>query len=110
MLPDTLNKIEERLRQAESLTPQQRAELLTLVGALKSEVSELARTHSDQAQAIAGRTDLFTHEATRGDRDAAQVETSLKQLSQSVVGFEESHPKLVQAVNSICTTLSNLGI
>ena len=46
----------------------------------------------------------------REERDPALVETSLKDLSQSVAGFEESHPKLVQAVNSICTTLSNLGI
>ena len=35
---------------------------------------------------------------------------TIRGLSQSVEGFEESHPKLVQAVNSICTTLSDLGI
>ena len=110
MLPDTLNKIEERLRHAESLTPQQRAELLALVGTLKSEVSDLARTHSDEAQSIAGFTAVSAHEATRDEKNPELVELSLKGLSQSVSGFEESHPKLVQAVNSICTTLSNLGI
>jgi hypothetical protein len=38
------------------------------------------------------------------------MELSLKGLSSSVEGFEKSHPQLVQVVNRICTTLSNLGI
>jgi len=35
---------------------------------------------------------------------------SLEGLSSSVEGFEKSHPKLVQIVNAISNTLSNLGI
>jgi hypothetical protein len=31
-------------------------------------------------------------------------------LRASVTEFEESHPNLVRIVNSICNTLSNLGI
>ena len=110
MLPETLNKIEERIRQSESLPAQRREELLALIGTLKTEVSDLARTHSDQAQNIAGFTAASAHEATRDGKNPESVQLSIKELSESVEGFEESHPKLVQAVNSVCTTLSNLGI
>jgi len=34
----------------------------------------------------------------------------LQGLSTSAKGFESSHPKLVGIVNSICNTLSNIGI
>jgi hypothetical protein len=84
--------------------------LLGLLATLKSEVAGLSDTHQDQAQSIAGFTAVSAHEATRDERDPELMQLSLKGLSHSVGGFEESHPKLVQAVNSICTTLSNLGI
>ena len=48
--------------------------------------------------------------ARRAEPNPALVQLSLKGLSSSVQGFEGSHPRLVQLVNSLCTTLSNLGI
>ena len=81
-----------------------------MLASLKDEVATLPESHHEEAQSIAGFTAVSAHEATRDERNPELVETSLKGLSQSVVGFEESHPKLAQAVNSICTTLSNLGI
>lgn len=110
MIRDTIGKIEERLRGAESVNDENRAELLKLLATLKVEVSDLSETDAEQAQSIAGFTAVSTHEAIREERNPELVEISLKGLSSSVQGFEESHPKLVQAVNSICTTLSNLGI
>ena len=110
MIRDTIGKIEERLQNSGSLTPENRAELLRLLATLKAEVSELSQSDAEHAQSIAGFTDVSTHEATREERDPALMELSLKGLSSSVEGFEETHPKLVQVVNSICTTLSNLGI
>lgn len=110
MIRDTISKIEERLKSSGSLTPENRAELLRLLATLKAEVSELSQSDAEHAQSIAGFTDVSTHEATREERDPALMELSLKGLSSSVEGFEETHPKLVQVVNSICTTLSNLGI
>lgn len=110
MIRDTLGKIEERIRAAESITPQQREELLGLLAALKGEVASLPDSDREQAQSIAGFTAVSAHEATRDEKNPELVKLSIRGLSQSVEGFEESHPKLVQAVNSICTTLSNLGI
>lgn len=110
MLRDTIQKIEEKLANNNSLTPENRAELLRLLATLKSEVATLSQSDADHAQSIAGFTALSTHEAIREERNPELMELSLKGLAQSVEGFEESHPKLVQVVNSICTTLSNLGI
>ncbi|SRR6266540_6193693 len=110
MIRDTLGKIEERIRAAESVTPQQREELLGLLAALEAEVAKLAEADREQAQSIAGFTAVSAHEATRDEKDPELVKLSIRGLSQSVEGFEESHPKLVQLVNSIATMLANLGI
>lgn len=110
MIRDTIGKIEERLRGSEALSDESRTELLKLLATLKSEVTDLSVSDAEKAQSIAGFTAVSAHEATREERNPELMELSLKGLSRSVEGFEESHPKLVQAVNSICTTLSNLGI
>jgi phage I-like protein len=110
MIQDTLEKIEKRIRAAESITPQQREELLGLLAALKAEVAKLPEAAGEQAQSIAGFTAVSAHEATRDEKNPELVKLSLTALERSVEGFEETHPKLVQAVNSIATMLSNLGI
>ncbi len=110
MIRDTIGKIEERLRSSEALSDESRAELLKLLASLKTEVSQLAENDAEKAQSIAGFTAVSAHEATRNEKNPELVELSLKGLSHSVEGFEESHPRLVQVVNSICTTLSNMGI
>jgi uncharacterized membrane protein YccC len=109
MIHDTLSKIEARIGQS-AVKEDAKAELIALVGTLKAEVAELSKTHDEQAQSIAGFTQVSAHEATREEPNPALVRHSLDGLSASVEGFEESHPQLVAIVNRICTTLSNLGI
>lgn len=109
MIQDTLSKIEARIGQS-GVKDDSKAELLTLLGTLKSEVAELSKTHGEEAQSIAGFTQVSTHEATREEPNPELVKHSLDGLSASVSGFEKSHPQLVAIVNRICTTLSNLGI
>ena len=110
MIQDTIGKIEERIRKAEAIKGENKSELLTLLSTLKTEVADLSSTNAEQAQSIAGFTDISTHEATRDEKNPELMQLSLKGLASSVEGFEQSHPKLVQVVNSISTTLSNLGI
>jgi hypothetical protein len=110
MIQDTIAKIEERIRTAGGVGDENRAELLHLLGTLKSEVGGLSQTHADQAQSIAGFTAVSAHEATREEKNPQLMQLSLDGLTKSVAEFEASHPKLVEAVNRICTTLSNLGI
>ena len=110
MINDTIGKIEERIRMAEAIKGENKAELLALLSNLKAEVSNLSSTNAEQAESIAGFTAVSAHEATRDEKNPELVQLSLKGLASSVEGFEESHPKLVQVVNSISTTLANLGI
>ncbi len=109
MIHDTLSKIEARIGQS-GVKDDAKTELIALVGKLKSEVAELSKTHGEEAQSIAGFTQVSAHEATRGEPNPTLVKHSLDGLSASVTGFEKSHPRLVEVVNRICTTLSNLGI
>lgn len=110
MIKDTLNHIEEKIQASDSINDERKRELLELVGKLKSEIATLSQTHNEQAQSIAGFTQLSAHEATRAEQNPELLQLSLKGLSSSVGGFEKSHPKLVQSVNAISTLLSNLGV
>jgi hypothetical protein len=110
MIRETISEIEARLQNSASLNPETKQELRDLLSKLKAEITELARTDADQARSIAGFADSSTHEATRTEKKPELLQHSLDGLSASVEGFEESHPQLVQLVNRICTTLSNLGI
>jgi Mg2+ and Co2+ transporter CorA len=110
MIQDTIEQIEARIRSAETIKDDRRRELLELLSTLKSEVADISETHGEQAESIAGFARLSTHEATRTDQNPTLLKLSLQGLDSSVSEFEKSHPRLVQIVNSISQTLSNLGI
>ncbi|HTD85072.1 MAG TPA: DUF4404 family protein [Candidatus Binatia bacterium] len=110
MIRDTITKIESKLQQSSAVSPESRQELLELLAQLKSEIGTLAQSDAHQAAVIAGHTESSTHEAIRAEKDPQSLQRSLNDLSASVEGFESSHPQLVEVVNRIATTLSNLGI
>lgn len=110
MIEDTLAKIEARLQNADAGTEEKRRELHELLAKLKTEVAALSKTHAEQAESIAGFTELSAREATREEQNPQLLKLSLQGLTSSVEEFEKSHPKLVQVVNSISNVLSNFGI
>jgi hypothetical protein len=110
MIDDTLAKIEARLKSTEAIPAEKRRELQQLLATLKAEVGKLSRTHAEQAQSIAGFTEVSAHEATRAPQNPQLLKLSLNGLTSSVEEFEKSHPKLVQIVSAISNTLANLGI
>jgi hypothetical protein len=110
VIHDRIAKIEATLRDTENLPEATRAELLRLLADLKAEVTPLTETHDEDAQSIAHFTTASVHEATRGTRKPDQADAALKGLKASVEGFEASHPRLVEVVNRIAITLSNMGI
>jgi phage shock protein A len=67
-------------------------ELLQLVATLKTEITVLDQTSSTSSE------------------KEKMLKRSVEELRSSVQGFEQSHPKLIQAVNSISSTLSNWGV
>ncbi len=110
MVEETITQIEERIKKTKSLDDEKKKELLSLLSTLKTEVSKLSRTDAEDAQSITGFAEVSIHEATREEKNPQLLKLSLKGLSTSVERFENSHPKLVGIVNSICNTLSNVGI
>ena len=110
MIEKTISEIETKIGGAESVSAERKQELLQLLGTLKTEVAELAKTHGEQADSIAGFASLSAHEATRVDQNPELRELSIRGLQSSADGFEQSHPRLVQIVNAISKTLADLGI
>ena len=110
MIQDTLTKIEAQIEGTDSIKGDRKAELLGLLTTLKTEINQLSQTNQDQAQTITGFAQVSAHEAIRDEKNPHLLKLSLDGLSASVEGFEQSHPKLVDIVNRICTTLSNLGV
>ncbi len=91
MIKDIIDDLEAKIR-AESLGADRKNELLKLLAALKTETAAL-----EDSQAAMVQT-----------REALKEPT--EELRSSLSGFEQSHPKLVQAINTISNTLSNIGI
>ena len=110
MIQDRLDKIEERLKQSNTVTESEKAELLSLLTALKAEIAGLSNTHHEQAESIARFAELSAHEATRSKKSQELFNLSIEGLASSVQGFEVSHPELVGIINTLCTMLAKLGI
>ena len=110
MVEETITQIEARIKGDKSLDGERKKELLDLLSTLKIEVSRLSETDAEDARSITGFTEVSVHEAMRREKNPQLLKLSLRGLSASVERFENSHPKLVGIVNSICNALSNTGI
>ena len=109
MIDDTISRIEAKLRESGPSNAEHREELLLLLGQLKEELGRLERTHSEDVRNITGRAERSAEVAT-STNNPELLKRSIQELADSVDGFENSHPQLVQIVNRIATMLSNLGI
>jgi len=110
MIEETISEIEAKISSAETVSPERRQELLQLLATLKTEVAALSKTHSEQADSIAGFAQVSTHEAMRAEQNPQLREISLQGLRSSVEDLEQSHPQLTQIVNRISQMLSDWGI
>ena len=110
MIRDTIEKIEEKIRTNNSLSEENKAELLALLAQLNPEITELAKTHTEQAENIAGSIDRSAYEAMQEQKNPNLLKSEIDSLSDSVKDFEVSHPQLVETVNYIANVLANMGI
>ncbi len=110
MIDETFNKIKTKIQTTTSINGEKKAELLTLLSALESEIAALSKAQSEHAESIAGFVERSTHEATRRDKDSELLRLSLAGLTASVKSFEASHPQLVRDINYISSVLANMGI
>ena len=76
-MKDTISEIEERIRSAGALKEESRAELLDLLGQLKSQIGALSKTNQEQAQSIAGFAEVSAHEATREEKNPKSLKHSI---------------------------------
>lgn len=88
MIPEHLAKLENTLRTSANIPETTRQELLDLVAGLKAEVSQ----------------------SSPGERAPGSSMQVAQALSSSVRQLEATHPQLVEMVNQIALTLSNMGI
>ncbi|NQT91842.1 MAG: DUF4404 family protein [Lentisphaerae bacterium] len=109
MIEDTIARIRERLDKS-NVDEARRQELSQLLSTLSAEVKQLAETRGEHAESIGGFAEISALEATRLDPNPQSLQHALNGLGSSVEGFEASHPKLVEIVNSFCHMLSNIGI
>ena len=106
----TITDIEAKIENTCLMKEEDKTDLLNLISTLKSEISELSKTHAEQAQSITNFAQVSTHEATREQKNTNLMEVSLTGLTSSVDEFENTHPKLVETVNRISQILANMGI
>lgn len=110
MIPERIAQIEATLKTATNIPDATRQELLGLLAGLKSEVAPLVATHGESADQITGHADAAVQAAVRRDEQPEEAAQAVEGLAASVRDFEISHPRLVQIVDRIALTLSNMGI
>jgi hypothetical protein len=110
MLEHTLEKIENKIKDAPNIPDESKSEYLALLHTLNNEITELQKSQKEKAESIKGFTKVAAHEITRDEIDPGLIKISIDGLSSSVKEFEASYPKLVQTVNAICDFLSKIGI
>jgi hypothetical protein len=94
VIEETISRIEERLRAADSLSSAQRAELQELLDQLRREARSLP-------------SDALASLEADDDED---VQSTIGRLEESLTAFETSHPQLTGLVNRISAILANMGI
>ncbi len=110
MAKETVEQHKASTQSAEAHKAEHRRELKQLLGTLKSELAELSKTHSEQAQSIAGFARVASHEATRTAPNPRLLKPALEGLRASVEEFEASHPRLVQTVGALAHLLASTGV
>jgi septal ring factor EnvC (AmiA/AmiB activator) len=91
MIEEIISDLEAKIR-GEGISDSAKSELLQTLAKLKAEMAAKEKT-SDATQ-----------------EKLKSLRNPIEDLRASVEGWEQSHPKIVETVNNISNTLSNLGI
>jgi len=103
MIKDIMNQIEQLLQGANKMDPEKREQLLALTSKLQGEINLLTEKQ-DRLLEAAKKT---VEHAKNNDEE---LNAPMKELGNSVEEFEAHHPKFTEIINSIISTLSNIGI
>jgi hypothetical protein len=98
MVEDRIRMIEARVQASENLPEPAKAELLELIGALRTELEGLQKEHLERVEA-----------AARGG-GGESVGDAMGALAGSMTALEATHPRLADLANRLAVALSNMGI
>ncbi len=110
MINDTLAKIESAIAKVQAGNSKDKAELVSLLNKLKTELAALPPGKLDDARSIGYFTEAAAHEVTRANSTVQLRNLSISGISYAVKGFEATHPQLVSVVNEMCMLLARMGI
>lgn len=96
MIDRHIDHLESRIRNAEGISEEHRAELLDLLQSMRKEAASLPASAQAEIEAAVP--------------DDKPVDAVVLELQDSVADFEASHPKLTQLTNQVAMVLSNMGI
>ena len=101
MVEDRIRNIEARVQASANLPEAAKAELLELLGALRSELHEVKQEHLDRAEGSTGKS-----VAAHGE----SLDDALGGLTGTVTELEAMHPRLSELANRLAVALANMGI
>jgi prefoldin subunit 5 len=110
MTDERLKKIKSAVESADHIPPGKKAELLAVLAKLKPAITEVAKTHEEEAESISRYVEASAHEAAGRKEHPEGLDRVLNRLKQSVEKFEASHPDLTAFVTEYSAVLSGLGI
>ena len=110
MTDERIQKIKSAVEGADHISPEKKAELLAVLAKLKPAITEVAKTHEEEAESISRYVEDLAHEAAGEKKHPEGLEKVLHRLRQSVEKFEASHPDLTAFVTEYSAVLSGLGI
>jgi hypothetical protein len=96
MIQRQIDQLESRIRNAEGISDERRAELLELLSSMRAETASLPPSAQEKVEAAAD--------------DDRPVDAVMTEIQDSLAEFEASHPKLTQLTNQVALALSNMGI
>jgi len=100
MIEDKFEKIEGRIRQSVNMDDENKDALLQLLTELKTEI---------KSTSVEVGTGLKKDISKIDDEDEGIIKSAFSDINEKIAELEESHPRLVQILNSISTQLSNSG-
>ena len=106
MPKSTITQIKEMLNQNESLNSTDRDHILGLLAELEVEVANLPDNKVEEAKAVI----QLTHQKLENIGSKSTNEIPYGDLEDAALEFEVEHPKFTYIVQSICQSLSSLGI
>jgi hypothetical protein len=110
LIQDALVNTEVKIRTADSLPKENKADLLTCSRGPERRLSRVSQTRSSSAESVARFIDRSTREATRGGEESGVAFALARRTSGVLKGVEVSHPQRVAGFNGIGTTAANMPI